>query len=76
MDAADLKPNEWYWIRRDDGSLAPHLFHRTSSKRGRLVGEFYVGSMLQSWPLSRVVGPAHMPEIAKNQRMIEPQRRQ
>ena len=59
-----LKPSHWYWIRRRDGSLAPYLFHRyvESAKDEKREGEFYVGSMLQKWPLSAVVGEAKMPK--------------
>ncbi len=58
-----LKTEHWYWIRRDDGSLAPYRFHRVrrDEKTGSMVGEFFVGSFLQSYPLSRVVGEAQMP---------------
>ena len=64
----DLQTNRWYWIRRDDGSLAAYRFHRTVSNTSRATGrsdddygEFYVGSMLQTFPLGRVVGEARMP---------------
>lgn len=58
----DLIPRRWYWIRRGDGSLAPHVFHRlTVDRRGRTVGEFFVGSFLTTFGLNQVVGPATMP---------------
>ena len=60
----ELKPNHWYWIRREDGSLAPYRFHQISSrpKPGKLTGEFFVGSMIQTMPLNQVVAEAQMPE--------------
>ncbi len=65
MDTQQLEPNQWYWIRRDDGSLAPYRFHRLrpAAGGGQAVGEFFVGSFIQSWPLSRVVGEARMPGV-------------
>lgn len=63
MTEANLQPNQWYWIRRADGSLAPYRFHqlRPANTGGQPTAEFYVGSMLQHWPLSCVVGEATMP---------------
>lgn len=59
----DLIPRRWYWIRRSDGSLAPHVFHRlTVDRQGRTVGEFFVGSFLTTFGLNQVVGPAAMPD--------------
>lgn len=60
-DKDDLKAGHWYWLRHDNGSLAPFRLHRTKKVDGRLVGEFYVGSMLSTWSLGRVVAQAEMP---------------
>jgi len=64
VDAEQLKANQWYWVRRHDGTLAPYRFHAV--RRGRdsnnLEAEFFVGSMLTSWPLSHIVAEAQMPE--------------
>jgi hypothetical protein len=67
MDAAQLKPRQWYWVRRDDGSLAPYVFHRicTDKWASQPKAEFFVGSMLQTWPIGRVVAAAEMPAIEK-----------
>ena len=62
-----LKPQQWYWIRREDGSLAPYRFHQYRHQRGRRMGEFFVGSMVQTFPLSYVVGRAEMPELYTDQ---------
>jgi hypothetical protein len=63
MTDAPLQPNQWYWIRRADGSLAPYRFHqlRPAKFGSQPTAEFFVGSMLQHWPLSSVVGKASMP---------------
>jgi len=63
MTAADLQPSHWYWIRRADGSLAPYRFHqlRPAKIGSQPTAEFFVGSKIQHWPLSCVVGEAHMP---------------
>lgn len=62
MDDA-LIPTRWYWVRRDDGSIAPYRFHQTKTDpRGRRLGEFFVGSFIRTFPLSAVVGEAQMPE--------------
>ena len=61
----DLKPNLWYWIRREDGSLAAYRFHRRSVDRKPAVGEFFVGSFIRRFPLSAVVGEARMPSVGK-----------
>ena len=41
----ELKPNHWYWIRREDGSLAPYRFHRTGRNARDLVAGFGAGSV-------------------------------
>ena len=61
MEAAELKPTQWYWVRREDGSLAPYRFHKVKTRAGVVCGEFFVGSMIQTFALSRVVGEAMMP---------------
>jgi hypothetical protein len=60
---SDLTPKTWYWIRRSDGSLAPYLFHRlcADERSGREQAEFFVGSFIQVFELSQIVGPAEMP---------------
>ena len=64
MEPQQLQPQSWYWVRRHDGSLAAYRFHRVRDDKaaGQIVAEFFVGSMVQGWPLSHVVGEAHMPE--------------
>ena len=58
----EMVPMQWYWIRRDDGSLAPYLFHQAKRDAwGNQVGEFFLGSKLTTWSLGRVVGLAEMP---------------
>ena len=63
MAPHELISEHWYWIRREDGSLAPYRFHRLrhDHKRNLLVGDFYVGSFLQSFLPRQVVGEAMMP---------------
>lgn len=65
MEPSQLTPQHWYWIRRDDGTLAPYLFHRIRPDRstGQRTAEFFVGSMVQTWSISRVVAEAEMPAI-------------
>ena len=61
--ADNLVPMQWYWIRRDDGSLAPYLFHQKKiDAQGNQLGEFFMGSKLTTWSLGRVVGVAEMPQ--------------
>lgn len=62
MSPEDLKAGQWYWLRHDNGSLAPFRFHRVKRVGGKLLGEFYVGSMLTTWSLGRVVAEAEMPK--------------
>lgn len=62
MDEQSLKSKCWYWVRRSDGDLAPYRFHRVKQLGKVRCGEFFVGSMLQTFPLSRIVGEAKMPE--------------
>ena len=57
-----LKPNHWYWIRREDGSLAPYRFHRLHPDQSLAAGEFFVGSFIRRFLLSTVVGEARMPD--------------
>ena len=66
---SDLKPNQWYWIRKSNGQLVPHLFHRACpvSADGKCLGEFFVGSTLVRIPLSQVAGPAQMPTFERRQ---------
>ena len=62
----ELQSMQWYWIRRDDGSLAPYLFHQAKKDAsGRMVGEFFMGGKLTTWSLGRVVGIAEMPGESK-----------
>jgi len=60
----ELQQKKWYWVRRDDGSTVPYVFHqvRRDEKTGQLVGDFFVGSFIRSWPLGRIVGEAQMPK--------------
>jgi hypothetical protein len=64
----DLKPEGWYWVRRDDGSLAPYRFHRVrrDAKTRAWVAEMFVGSFIQTFPLSRIVAEAKMPGAAND----------
>lgn len=62
MNSDQLKPGSWYWLRQDNGSLSPFRFHRVKRDAGKVVGEFYVGSMLTTWSLGRVVAEAEMPD--------------
>lgn len=62
MSPQRLEPGRWYWLRHDNGTLAPFRFHRLKTKNGRSLGEFYVGSMLVTWSLGRVVAEAEMPK--------------
>lgn len=64
MEPDQLLPTHWYWVRREDGSLAPYRLHRVveDGADGRLVGEFFVGSFIRIFPLGSVVGEALMPE--------------
>ena len=58
----ELKPTYWYWVRRDDGSIAPYRLHQTKTDAlGRRLGEFFVGSFIRTFPLSAVIGEAEMP---------------
>jgi hypothetical protein len=60
----ELKPTQWYWVRREDGSIAPYRFHqRKRDSNGRLLGEFFVGSFIRTFPLSAVIGEAEMPSL-------------
>ena len=64
MTSIPLKPEQWYWLRRDDGSIAAYRFHRLKAAPrdgAATCGEFFVGSMLQTFPLSRVIAAAEMP---------------
>jgi hypothetical protein len=65
MNADDLQPGNWYWVRRTDGSLAPYRFHRLrrDASQQKLLVEVYVGSFLQTFPLSSLVAEARMPEL-------------
>ena len=58
----ELKPTQWYWVRREDGSIAPYRFHQsTTDAKGRRLGKFFVGSFIRTFPLSAVIGEAEMP---------------
>ena len=63
MDVDILRPRQWYWVRRDDGSVAAYPLHRVCRdlRTGVMRAEFFVGSFVRSWPASRVVGEAQMP---------------
>ena len=63
--SSSLIPKSWYWIRRADGSLAPYVFHRliADENSNRQRAEFFVGSFIQTFELSQIVGPAEMPKI-------------
>lgn len=64
MEPEQLEPRCWYWIRRDDGSLSAYLFHALKrDEEGRTVAEFFVGSMLHTWPLGRILGKAEAPLV-------------
>lgn len=62
MSPENMKPGHWYWLRQENGSLAPFRFHRVKKSAGKHVGEFYVGSMLTTWSLGKVVAEAEMPQ--------------
>ena len=51
-----LETGAWYWVRRPDQSLVAYRFYDLSPRIGH--GLFYVGSQLQTFPLSLVVGRA------------------
>ena len=59
----DLRPQQWYWVRKRHGVIAPYLFHRRKkdARTGNWVGEFYVGSTLVTFPLNAVIGEAQLP---------------
>lgn len=63
MNADVLQSADWYWVRRPDGSVAPYRFHRVRRDNvdGPELAEFFVGSMVQAFPLSAVVAKALMP---------------
>ena len=69
MTADELTSKQWYWIRRNDGSLAPYRFHRLADEaehrpadgQSAAIAEFFVGSFLQHFRLSQVVAEAQMP---------------
>lgn len=58
-----LLPRRWYWVRRGDGSIAPYVFHRLrhDAVLDQWVGEFFVGSFIQTFRLNQVVGECRMP---------------
>lgn len=56
MMEPSLETGAWYWIRRPDQSLAAYRFYKLSPRAGH--GLFYVGSQLQTFLLSLVVGRA------------------
>lgn len=62
MDPRELKPGNWYWIRRRDGSVIPYRFHKLNprSEHQPNSGQFFVGSFIQSFSLGRVVGEADL----------------
>lgn len=67
MQPKQLKPKQWYWVRRDDRTIVPYRFNKLrDSIAGRLEGEFFVGSMICVFPLSSVVGEAQMPTSQPN----------
>ena len=69
MDAADLIPKRWYWIRRTDGSLAPYVFYQVRQDyRGKTVAEFFVGSYIQTFGLNQIVAEAKMAEFCQPDR--------
>ncbi len=59
--STDLKPGEWYWVRRTGGTIVPYRFNKLREHPTRLEGEFFVGSMICVFPLSAVVGQAKAP---------------
>ena len=63
MSDSQLKPGQWYWIRKRGGVLVPYRFHklREDPHGKKFEGEFFVGSMICAFPLSAVVGEAHSP---------------
>jgi hypothetical protein len=68
MEAHQLEPRQWYWIRRRDGSLAPYVFHQTRrDDEGKLVADFFVGSFLVAFGLNQIEGKAAMPKMAREE---------
>lgn len=63
MEPDQLEPRGWYWVRRDNGTLAAYQFHGLRREEdGRVLAEFFVGSMLYAWPLGRILGKAESPQ--------------
>ena len=62
MDHENLKQGQWYWVRRQDGTLVPYRFHKVNpqSSDQPATGQFFVGSFLQNFSLGRVVGQADL----------------
>ncbi|MCA9173319.1 MAG: hypothetical protein KDB14_02405 [Planctomycetales bacterium] len=52
--ANSLIPGEWYWIRLRDQSLRAYRYCEPGPRQG--TAHFYVGSQLQKFSLSCVVG--------------------
>ena len=60
--ADEPTPKRWYWVRHPSGDTTPHVLNRTyQDANGRKMAEFYVGSMLKSWPASCIVAEAKTP---------------
>lgn len=64
MEPEQLQQRHWYWIRRQDGSLAPYVFHQIRrDDEGKLVADFFVGSFLVPFGLNQIEGEATMPKM-------------
>ncbi|MEC9094297.1 MAG: hypothetical protein VX438_16420, partial [Planctomycetota bacterium] len=57
-----LKPRNWYWVQLDNGTIVPYRLNKVlpKSSAGQRV-EMFVGSMIQTFSHSQIIGLAEMP---------------
>ncbi|MEE2643055.1 MAG: hypothetical protein VX768_20675 [Planctomycetota bacterium] len=63
MNPSELVTGKWYWVQKPNGTIVPYRLNRLlTCKSGRKKEvEMYVGSMIQTFAASQLLGPAEMP---------------
>lgn len=59
LDQNKLEPKKWYWVRKSNGVIVPYRLNRlVQLPDGTAAVEMFVGSMVQTFLASQIVGPA------------------
>ena len=64
MNPANLIPKRWYWVQKANGTIVPYRLNKVvegTQADPRCLVEMFVGSMVQTFSASQVIGEAVSP---------------